>query len=150
MSLVATPSEPDARTRQDRFRAMVRYTDHLVGRLTRAVSELGLRERTLLIFTTDNGTAGRMRGTIAGVRPSGGKASKFEGGVCQPLIVHGPGRVPVGETDALTDFCRMGGCAAAERSTGRREIAGSPAAGQNKRLRPRLDPGDGTRGGQAG
>ena len=102
--LVATPSEPDARTRQDRFRAMVRYTDHLVGRLTRAVSELGLRERTLLIFTTDNGTAGRMRGTIAGVRPSGGKASKFEGGVCQPLIVHGPGRVPVGETDALTDF----------------------------------------------
>ena len=68
--LVATPREPDARTRQDRFRAMVRYTDHLVGRLSGAVRELGLSERTILVFTTDNGTAGRMRGTIAGYGPA--------------------------------------------------------------------------------
>ena len=102
--LVPTPSEPDARQPTDQFRAMVRYTDQLVGRLTRAVHSLGLAQRTILIFTTDNGTTGRLRGTIGGVRPRGGKASKFEGGVCQPLIVHGPGRVPVGETDALTDL----------------------------------------------
>ena len=102
--LVPTPSEPDARRPADQFRAMVRYTDQLVGRLTRAVRRLGLEQRTILIFTTDNGTTGRLRGTIEGVRPRGGKASKFEGGVCQPLIVHGPGRVPVGETDALTDL----------------------------------------------
>ena len=102
--LVPTPSEPDARQPPDQFRAMVRYTDQLVGRLTRAVHSLGLAQRTILIFTTDNGTTGRLRGTIGGVRPRGGKASKFEGGVCQPLIVHGPDRVPVGETDALTDL----------------------------------------------
>ncbi|MED5278728.1 MAG: sulfatase/phosphatase domain-containing protein, partial [Verrucomicrobiota bacterium] len=35
----------------------------------------------------------------------GGKASKYEGGVCQPFIVNAPGLVPGGrETDALTDF----------------------------------------------
>ena len=58
-----------------------------------------------MIFTTDNGTSGGMRGTVNGRRPSGGKGSKFEGGVCQPFIVNCPGLVPGGrETDALTDF----------------------------------------------
>ena len=80
--LVHTPHQPQASSKADKHTAMVEYTDHLVGRLVQAFEELGLRERTIFVFTTDNGTSGSLRGTIAGQRPSGGKASNYEGGVC--------------------------------------------------------------------
>lgn len=106
--LVPTPTEPDVKSGREKLAAMVRYTDHLVGRLVSAVDEMGLKENTIFIFTTDNGTSGGQRGTVNGLRPSGGKASKFEGGVCQPFIVNCPGIVPQGVTrDALTDFSDM-------------------------------------------
>lgn len=103
--LVHTPAEPSASSKVEKHKAMVRYTDHLVGRLVKTLDDLGIRKRTIVIFTTDNGTSGGLLGTVDGQRPSGGKASKFEGGVCEPFIVNGPGLVPAGvETDALTDF----------------------------------------------
>jgi arylsulfatase A len=50
--------------RKQRLRALhklnVEYADCLVGRLTDAVDELGLAERTLIIFTSDNGTHRRI------------------------------------------------------------------------------------------
>lgn len=83
----------------------MRYTDLLVGRLVAALDDLNLRQQTIIIFTTDNGTSGGHLGTVGGKRPSGGKAKKHEGGVCQPFIANCPGRIPAGaETDALTDF----------------------------------------------
>ena len=103
--LVPTPDEPKITTGKDKLKAMVRYTDKLVGRLVNTLDDLKIRDRTLVIFTTDNGTSGGIRGTVNGRRPSGGKASKFEGGVCQPFIVNCPGLVHGDrETDALTDF----------------------------------------------
>ena len=103
--LVHTPKEPKASRGGEKHKAMVRYTDHLVGRLVDSIEKLGIRERTIVIFTTDNGTSRGVLGTIDGRRPSGGKASKWEGGVCEPFVVNCPGRVPSGvETDALTDF----------------------------------------------
>ena len=103
--LVHTPAEPEARGKLDKHRAMVRYVDHLVGRIVATLDELGIRKRTILIFTTDNGTARGVLGTVAGQKPRGGKATKFEGGVCEPFIVNCPGLVPAGVvTDALTDF----------------------------------------------
>jgi arylsulfatase A-like enzyme len=103
--LVHTPDEPKVDGKRGKLKAMVHYTDALVGRLVKSIDDLGLRKRTIIIFTTDNGTSGGIRGTIGGIRPSGGKASDFEGGVCQPFIVNCPGLVPEGaETDALTDF----------------------------------------------
>jgi arylsulfatase A-like enzyme len=103
--LVHTPLEPNAKGGIAKHKAMVRYTDHLVGRLVEAIDELDIRDETIIIFTTDNGTSGGLRGTVDGARPSGGKASKYEGGVCEPFIVNCPGTVPQGvTTDALTDF----------------------------------------------
>ncbi len=103
--LVHTPAEPDAKTNLERHKAMVRYTDQLVGRLVQSLEDLGLRDDTIIIFTTDNGTSGGLLGTVNGVKPRGGKSKKFEGGVSQPFIVNAPGRVPAGtETDAITDF----------------------------------------------
>jgi arylsulfatase A-like enzyme len=103
--LVATPGEPQARGLTGKLKAMVRHTDQLIGRMVAALEELGLRERTIIVFTTDNGTAAGVLGTVGGRTPSGGKGSNFEGGVCQPFIVNCPGLVPAGGvTDALTDF----------------------------------------------
>ena len=99
-----TPTELEAEGAKERLKAMIRYTDLLVGRLVQKIDDLGIRDNTIIIFTTDNGTGGQLRGTIGGQRPSGGKSSKFEGGVCEPFIVNCPGRVPHGETHALTDF----------------------------------------------
>lgn len=100
-----TPTEPKAQGKLPKHKAMVRYTDHLVGRLVDELDKLKLRERTIIIFTTDNGSGGSVLGTVGGKKPSGGKATKYEGGICEPFIVNCPGTVPAGvETDALTDF----------------------------------------------
>ena len=103
--LVHTPLKEDARSKRQRHVAMVEYTDHLVGRLLGAIEDLKLGDDTIVIFTTDNGTSRGLLGRRSGARPSGGKGSKWEGGVCQPFLVYGPGRVPAGTTrDALVDF----------------------------------------------
>ena len=103
--LVHTPDEPDVTQPLAKHKAMVRYTDTLVGRLVDALDELGIRERTIVIFTTDNGSSRGITGTRNGHKVRGGKGRKSEAGVCAPFIVNGPGLVPAGvETDALTDF----------------------------------------------
>ena len=79
---------------------MVRYTDRIVGRLVGTLDDLKLRRRTIVIFTTDNGTGKRFRArmrmgsTVRVVR--GGKALLTENGPWQPLIVNCPGTVPAG------------------------------------------------------
>lgn len=102
---VPTPDEPAAEGAQERHRAMVRYTDAIVGRLVSALEDLGLRERTIIVFTTDNGTAGNVRGRRLGREVRGAKARMVEAGTAMPFLVNGPGIVPEGVvTDALTDF----------------------------------------------
>jgi arylsulfatase A-like enzyme len=103
--LIATPDEPDAGSAIAKHKAMVRYMDKLVGRLTKALDDLGIRERTIVIFTTDNGSGGQITGTLNGYKVKGAKGKESEPGVCGPFIVNCPGLVPAGtETDALTDF----------------------------------------------
>jgi arylsulfatase A-like enzyme len=101
--LVATPDEPNATGRLERHKAMVRYVDKLVGRLVKALDELGIRRETIVLFTTDNGSA--VGGSRNGRKVAPGKAKKTEAGVCAPFIANGPGRIPAGVvSDALTDF----------------------------------------------
>jgi arylsulfatase A-like enzyme len=103
--LVHTPDEPDASEKMAKHNAMVRYTDKLVGRLVAALERLGIRDRTIVIFTTDNGSGGGITGTRNGRRVKGGKGKKSEAGTCAPFIVNCPGFVSAGvTTDALTDF----------------------------------------------
>ncbi len=101
---VRTPDEPDVSEKLDQHRAMVRYTDMLIGRLVDAVKEAGLRERTIVIVTTDNGSSG-VSGHLAGRVVRDGKGKLTENGVRQPFIVSCPGVVPEGiETACLTEF----------------------------------------------
>lgn len=95
---VSTPDStrtPADRTRNKpaNFQANVEYVDKLIGRLIDALAELGLRERTIVIFTSDNGTGGD------------GKGQPTELGARAPMIVNCPGRVkPLGSCRALVDL----------------------------------------------
>jgi arylsulfatase A-like enzyme/dienelactone hydrolase len=109
--VTTTPLSPkEDATPRAKFAGMVRYADHLVGRLVKALDELGLRDDTLVFLATDNGTdngtdqgmeqslGGRIHGRISGE----GIYSLSERGINVPFIVNCPGRVPAGrESDAL-------------------------------------------------
>ena len=100
-----TPDNPDADDVLSKFKGMVKYTDKLVGKLIKALTDLGIRENTIVVFTTDNGSPGSITANRNTIKILGGKATKTENGVCEPFIVNCPGFVPSGvETDALTDF----------------------------------------------
>ena len=97
----------------------VEYMDKLVGRLMGELDRLGLRERTLVIFTGDNGTArmGVELATVDGKPISGMKGTMLEGGSRVPLIVNWPGTVPAGQvkkdlidfSDFFPTFTELGG-----------------------------------------
>jgi len=86
---------------------VVEEFDYETGRLLDVVDELGLRENTLVIYTTDNGPwnqpayyknkKGHPEGSIfwgdAGPLRNG-KGSCYEGGYRVPCIVRWPGKVP--------------------------------------------------------
>jgi len=80
------------------FSDWVEEVDWSVGQVLEALRKQGLAERTLVIFTSDNG--GTPRSVNAPLR--GHKASTFEGGVRVPTIAWWPGKIPPGtETDAI-------------------------------------------------
>lgn len=80
----------------------VRYMDKLVGKLIAELDRQRLREKTLIVFFGDNGTAtGRAdRAMIGGRRLDGAKGSMLEGGSLEPLIVNWPGVTPAGKVRA--------------------------------------------------
>ncbi|MEZ6053068.1 MAG: sulfatase-like hydrolase/transferase [Planctomycetaceae bacterium] len=103
--LVHTPDEPDESDKLAKHKAMVRYTDKLIGRIVDAIDAAGVRERTILIITTDNGTSGGLTGHMSGRAVQGGKGKVTENGVREPFIANCPSIVPAGvETECLTDF----------------------------------------------
>ncbi len=103
--LTTTPDSKRANDKRSLFAGMVRYMDKLVGRLVRALDDAGIRENTIIVFTTDNGTGGQSNRRLGRV-VRGGKAKMSEqNGTAQPFIVNCPGTVPAGvTTDALIDF----------------------------------------------
>ncbi|MBN2308261.1 MAG: sulfatase-like hydrolase/transferase [Candidatus Hydrogenedentes bacterium] len=106
--LTATPLEPDAQGKEGRFRAMVRYADRMLGKLMAALDDLGIRDNTIVFWTTDNGSSPGLSARLNGREVAGGKAVTTENGVNAPFIVNCPGLVPAGvTTDALTDFTDM-------------------------------------------
>ena len=98
--------DPTKSQHQPVMAAMVESLDDAVGTLVDEVRKEGLLDRTIFIFTSDNG--GNMYDRIDGAPPTnnaplrGGKATIFEGGSKVPLIVDWPGVVkPGSQSDAL-------------------------------------------------
>ena len=93
----------------------IAYMDKLVGQLVAALDRLNLREKTLIVFTGDNGSVGH--GTINGRHVDGGKHKLTEGGSRVPLICSWPGTTPAGAvsrdlvdfSDFFATFAELGG-----------------------------------------
>lgn len=78
------------------YAALTEGMDIAIGRVRKKVADLGLADRTIIVFTSDNG--GRVtvdninRVATTSNKPLRlGKASAYEGGVRVPLIVYWPG-----------------------------------------------------------
>ena len=106
-----------------KYAAMVHRLDRDVGRITALIDELGLKDNTLIVFSSDNGghstvwkefqTSGPLRGY---------KRDLFEGGIRVPFIARWPGVVPAGKTsdaviafqDMLPTFAQLAGAKVSE------------------------------------
>jgi arylsulfatase A-like enzyme len=94
---ITTPLSPkEDASEREQFAGMVRYLDHQVGQLTDALDRLNLRDDTIVLFMTDNGTADRLKGKVHGNQASGGLGTLKEGGLDVPLIVNCPARIAKG------------------------------------------------------
>lgn len=101
----------------DYYADNITYMDKQVGGIVAEVEKLGLREKTLIIFSGDNGTALIYPSTIGGRMINGKKASMLEGGSRVPFIASWPGTTPAGKvskdivnfTDMLATFAELGG-----------------------------------------
>lgn len=108
------------------FLADVKSMDDEVGRLLTKLDELGLRDNTLVVFSSDQGAAPMRDAEVeaakakrknqkpassemekirlnsmgyAGPKFRGGKHTDLEGGVCVPFIARWPAKVPAGRVD---------------------------------------------------
>jgi arylsulfatase A len=86
-------------------RDVVAYIDKMVGRVIDKLEQEGLRENTLIVFTSDNGpgTDGAVREGV--VRLPGMKGGVLEGATREPCLISWPAAVKAGSTyDGLIDF----------------------------------------------
>ncbi len=105
------------KTKNGDFADVLAQLDAYVGRLLDEVDKLGIRDRTIFIFTADNsaemtvpyhGFTGPWRGTYC---------TGLEGSLRVPFIIRWPGKVPAGavnneivhETDLLPTIARVAG-----------------------------------------
>ncbi|MFN7930061.1 MAG: sulfatase-like hydrolase/transferase [Blastocatellia bacterium] len=141
--ILPTPdSAPDSK---DIYADNVTYMDKLVGKLVAELDRQKLREKTLIVFFGDNGTANPRsnRATIGGRRLDGAKGSMLEGGSLEPLIVNWPGVTPAGKvradlidsSDFVPTFAELAGAKLPEKTVidGRSFVAS--IRGENKQAR---------------
>ena len=105
--------------RYQTYKELVEYADSLVGKVVQLLDELGLRQKTLILFTGDNGTPYHfitkyengqyirepVYSQVGDSLIRGGKTYMTDAGTHVPLIANWPGVTPQGMiSDALIDF----------------------------------------------
>jgi len=85
------------------YAAFVSTLDERVEGLTKHLEDSGLREKTIVVYQSDNGHSVEERAHFGGGSSGpyrGAKFSVFEGGIRLPAIISWPGHLPEGETRA--------------------------------------------------
>jgi arylsulfatase A-like enzyme len=104
---VHTPWIPNEQTEEEKnpnvaknLKLVMAQMDKQIGRLMDGLKLLGIDDRTLVIFTSDNGPYPSLPGRTAGLR--GCKFSLYEGGLRLPFMARWPGVVARGVNDETT------------------------------------------------
>jgi arylsulfatase A-like enzyme len=115
------PEPPrQARQAQDHavYAGMVEAMDSAAGMIIEALERMNLSDRTVIVFTSDNGGLSTSEGSPTSNLPlRAGKGWFYEGGIRVPLIVHWPGltqpgsatHTPVITTDFYPTLLEMAG-----------------------------------------
>ncbi len=69
----------------------IEEVDWSVGEIVKTLDEIGIAEKTLVVFTSDNGAA---IGSSLPLRAK--KASVYDGGIREPTVMYWPGKIPAG------------------------------------------------------
>lgn len=102
----------DYLTRDKIYNQSISEIDWSVGQVLDALKKNGIDEKTLVIFTSDNGPS------IGSAKPlSGKKGSTYEGGQRVPTVIRWPAKIPAGKDndelmtamDLLPTFARLAG-----------------------------------------
>ncbi len=100
------------------YAAMLASLDDAVGSVVKALDDLGIADRTLIVFSSDNGGLSTAEGSPTSNAPlRAGKGWLYEGGIRVPLIVKGPqidrpervSEVPVVSTDLAATLLDVAG-----------------------------------------
>ena len=87
------------------YKEMVEIMDKKVGQIVSALDDLGLRQKTLILFTADNGSPERVTSLKGNRIIKGGKGELTDAGTHVPLIANWPGSIPANTTsEDLIDF----------------------------------------------
>ena len=76
---------------------MLAAVDEAIGKITAALDEMGLRNETLIIFSSDNGGPGPGKATM-NTPLRAGKGTIYEGGIRVCSFATWPGKIPAGTT----------------------------------------------------
>lgn len=111
-------TEDEIRKHLHEYYAVISGLDFHIGRLLRALKDLGLDDQTIIVFSSDHGLALGSHGLM-------GKQNLYEAGMKVPLIFRGPG-IPKGSSDALAylfdvfpTLCHLGDVSVPEGLDGR-------------------------------
>ncbi|MEX0323865.1 MAG: sulfatase [Puniceicoccaceae bacterium] len=94
--------------------AFVEHMDHYIGKVLDALETTGLRDSTLVVFSSDNGGSLRHHQRNGNLR--GGKQDHWEGGIRVPTCVSWPGKIRNEQVDTVAmtmdfypTFCELAG-----------------------------------------
>jgi arylsulfatase A-like enzyme len=114
-------AKPDAAQSNPIYAAMIQSVDESVGRVVRKLDELGIADRTVVFFMSDNGGLSVKEGpntpATSNAPLRAGKGYLYEGGIREPWLVRWPGvakpgsgcSVPVSSVDFYPTILEMAG-----------------------------------------
>lgn len=101
---IAASASFRGRTEHGKYGDVIEEIDWSVGEILRVIDEAGVGDRTLVVFTSDNGPVvrpaerlGHRSGSAGPLR--GAKNSTWEGGMREPALMRWPGRIAPGQVN---------------------------------------------------